>query len=187
MNYIALKFNYYTKRERSFKMKKMVVLCLFVAVALGFTSCRLRNDPFPASLVTYFPYTENQQLVFANENRDTTCLTVTEVFVSGAWSCPFGQKCRPPIEMTVNATNDSILFNVFMSASYPKYLILDLKACDVYYYREFPGDPFSEQIISEIGDTIRLSKDNNEAIVVRYEGLVEFSDLQRNCTWKLVK
>ena len=89
--------------------------------------------------------------------------------------------------MTVNATNDSILFNVFMSASYPKYLILDLKACDVYYYREFPGDPFSEQIISEIGDTIRLSKDDNEAIVVRYEGLVEFSDLQRNCTWKLVK
>ena len=76
-------------------------------------------------------------------------------------------------------------FNGYINVSYSPYLILS--AGDTFYYYDIPGDPFSSQIITEIGDTIRLAKDNNEAIVVRYEGLVEFSDLRRNCTWKLVK
>ena len=75
----------------------------------------------------------------------------------------------------------------YKNQSFYLYTIESLNAGDTFYYYDIPGDPFSDQIISEIGDTIRLSKDNNEAIVVRYEGLVEFSDLQRNCTWKLVK
>ena len=163
-------------------MKKILFFGVILLVTL--VSCH-RYQAFPPALVTYFPYTTDQRLIYANERGDTTCMIVTELFVSKEHTESYCSKCGWDIAMDFKAQNDSMYFSGYINVSYSPYLILS--AGDTFYYYDIPGDPFSEQIISEIGDTIRLSKDNNEAIVVRYEGLVEFSDLQRNCTWKLVK
>ena len=163
-------------------MKKILFLAVILLIALA--SCR-RYQAFPPALVTYFPYTENQRLVYANDKGDTTCLTVKQMSVSDEHTESYCSKCGWNIAMEFKANNDSIYFNGYMTVSYSPYLILD--AGGTYYYYDIPSDPFSEQIVSEIGDTIWLSKDGNEAIVVRYEGLVEFDDIQHNCTWTLVK
>jgi hypothetical protein len=166
------------------KLSLVITLCVFGLIMLTFSSCR-RYKAFPPALVSYFPYTEHQKLFYANEKGDTTCMVVTELYVSEAHNEPYCTKCGN-IAMEFQAQNDSMYFNGFMNAAYSyPYLVLD--AGGTGYYYDIPGDPFSDQIASEIGDTIRLSKDDNEAIVVRYEGLVEFGDRQRNCTWKLVK
>ena len=163
-------------------MKKILFFGVILLVTL--VSCH-RYQAFPPALVTYFPYTTDQRLIYANERGDTTCMIVTELFVSKEHTESYCSKCGWDIAMDFKVQNDSMYFNGYINVSYSPYLILS--AGDTFYYYDIPGDPFSDQIISEIGDTIRLSKDDNEAIVVRYEGLVEFSDIQRNCTWKLVK
>ena len=112
-------------------------------------------------------------------------MVVTELSVSDEHSESYCSKCGWNIAMEFKSQNDSMYFSGYMTVSYSPYLILD--AGGTFYYYDIPGDPFSEQIVSEIGDTIRLANDGNEAIVVRNEGLVEFGDTQRNCTWKLVK
>lgn len=162
-------------------MKKMMFLSLILLMAI--VSCR-RDKAFPPALKTYFPYAENQKLIYANEKGDTTCMVVTELNIEEQ-SEPYCSKCGSVIAMEFKAQNDSMYFYGLMSVSESPYLFL--AAGDTHYVYNIPGDPFSEQIVSEIGDTIRLSKDGHEAVVVRYEGLVEFYDTKRECIWRIVK
>ncbi len=165
-------------------MKKILFLSAMVLVIL--TSCRPHSDAFPSALVSYFPYSENQQLVFANNNGDTTIMTVTDVYVSEEQWCRFGEKCLAPVEMWVQASNDSMQMKASMDA-YSQSLGMGVNVGDVNYNKEIQGDPFSSEMLSEIGDTIRFTREGHKAIVVRYEGLVEFDDVQHDCTWKMIK
>jgi hypothetical protein len=163
-------------------MKRLLFLSVILLVTIS--SCR-RYKAFPPALVTYFPYTENQQLVFANEREDTTALTITSVYISERHSESFCSKCGWNIALEFEANNDSMSISGYMNITYTPFL--QLVAGSTFYYKEFPGDPFSAQFISQIGDTIRLSYDDHEAIVVRYEGVVEFYDAKHKCVWTLVK
>jgi len=163
-------------------MKKMMFLSLILLMAI--VSCR-RHKAFPPALESYFPYSENQKLFYTNEKGDTTCMVVTELYIE-EHSEPYCSKCGSVITMEFKAQNDSMYFYGFISLIESPYYLF-LAAGGTHYVYNIPGDPFSDQIVSDIGDTIRLSKDGHEAVVVRNEGLVTFDDIQRNCTWKLVK
>lgn len=163
-------------------MKRLLFLSVILLVTIS--SCR-RYKAFPPALVTYFPYTENQKLVYANEGGDTTCLTVKQMYVSEKHFESYCSKCGWNIAMEFEANNDSVSIRGYMNITYTPFL--QLVAGGTFYHKEFPGDPFSAQFISQIGDTIRLSDDNHEAIVVRYEGLVKFDDAKHECVWTLVK
>ena len=165
-------------------MKKNLFLLIIVLGAL-ISSCS-HIDAFPPALVSYFPYSENQQIIFANESGDTTTLTVSEFFVSEGGRCPFGQKCLPPNELTVKMSNDSLMIFAIMEVIHQN-LSIGLFIGELSYHETFTGDAYSPQMLEQLGDTIRFTNDGHEAIVVRYKGLVKFDDAQHDYVWNLVK
>lgn len=172
-------------------MKKMVCFSIFIAIIATFSSCRQHYDAFPQALTTYFPYTENQNLMYTNNKGNITSLKITEMYVSKKYSQPFGVKCGGA-EMHFSAKNDTMSIHgsmevPCMSDGEAFGIIINLSAGNVEYVKDFIGDAYSAQMLSQIGDTIRFSKDDCSAIVVRYEGLVEFYDIPRDCTWTLIK
>lgn len=168
-------------------MKKILILAFLLATL---ASCTF-YDAFPPEMVTYFPYAKRQKLSFKNENGCLTSLTVKEVHVSKKHSQYWGLKCGGA-DMRFSAQNDSMTIQgnmeiPCMSNGEGISLDISLSAGNVDYWKNYTGDAYSSQMLTEIGDTIRFSNDEKEAIVVRHEGVVQFYDTQRNCTWKLVK
>jgi len=165
-------------------MKKIFFLLIMILVT--FASCTY-YEAFPPEMVSYFPYTKNQKISFTNENGYSTNLTVKEVYVSRKHSQYWGLKCGGA-DMHFTAQNDTMSIQGNMEIpcmSNGEGLALDitLSAGNVDYLKYYSGDAYSAQMLSEIGDTIRFINDDQEAIVVRHEGLVQFYDKQRNCTW----
>lgn len=165
-------------------MKKIFFLLIMILVT--FASCTY-YEAFPPEMVSYFPYTKNQKISFTNENGYSTSLTVKEVYVSKKHSQYWGLKCGGA-DMHFTAQNDTMSIQGNMEIpcmSNGEGLALDitLSAGNVDYLKYYSGDAYSAQMLSEIGDTIRFINDDQEAIVVRHEGLVQFYDKQRNCTW----
>ena len=150
-----------------------------------FVSCTY-YDAFPPTLVSYFPYTENQQLVFTNERNDTTVLTVLEVHVSEKRCYLRGAKCRY-VGMWFYAQNDTMTCRGETALTFSNGIQMTLGTCGIPYDREYYGDPYSSQMAAQIGDTVHFTHGNYEAIVVRYEGLVKFDDAKHECVWTLVK
>lgn len=173
-------------------MKKLICFSILAAIIVTFSSCIQHYDPFPSALVSYFPYSENQQLAFASNNGDSTIMTITEMYVSKEFTESFGMKCCWSPEMKFLAKNDTIsicgsMFIPFLPDGTSSEVVMSLTVGGLRYETDFSGDAYSTQMLSQIGDTIRFVKDGHEAVVVRAEGVVEFYDIQRDCTWTLIK
>lgn len=173
-------------------MKKMICFSILTAIIVTFSSCIQHYDAFPSALVSYFPYSENQQLAFANNNGDTTIMTVTEMYVSKEYTESFGMKCCWSPEMHFLAKNDTIYIRgsiliPFSPDGTSSEVKIGLTAGSLPYEANFAGDAYSTQILSQIGDTIQFIGDGHEAVVVLNEGVVKFYDIQRDCTWTLIK
>lgn len=173
--------------NRSIAMKKLILLAVLL---VSFTACNY-YDAFPPAMVSYFPYAKKQKLTFKNENGCLTSLTVNEMYVSKKHSQYWGVKCGGA-DMRFSAQNDTMTIqgnmNIpCMSNGAGFALEIFLSAGNVEYWKDYSGDAYSDQMLSEIGDTIRFTNDDKEAIVVRHEGVIQFFDKQRNCTWTLIK
>ena len=168
-------------------MRKIIFLAV---LSVAFASCTY-YEAFPPAMVSYFPYAKKQVLTFKNENGCLTNLTVKEVHVSKKYAQYWGIKCGGA-DMRFSAQNDSMTIqgnmNIpCMSNGVGFAVEIFLSAGNVEYWKDYSGDAYSAQMLSEIGDTILFTNDEQEAIVVRNEGLTQFYDKQRNCTWNLVK
>ena len=163
--------------------RTVIILSAIFVTSMVFISCNKKVPAFPQELTAYFPYTPGQELVFNDEEGNEMCFTISEVIVSQEEYYNICSKCAPWPYMEISgssglfcrmAIDKPILsFQVYFLESYP-------------FEREIKCHPYSNNAISEIGDTIKLVKDNgSELIIVREKGIVKYS--ADNITLNLVE
>ena len=160
----------------------IILLALFVTSTI-FISCNKKVPAFPQELTAYFPYTAGQELVFNDEEGNEMSFTINNVYISQEGSYKRCTKCGwwPYMEISGNS---GLFVLMEVDKDILHILVFLLGQCS--FEKEIKCHPYSNNAISEIGDTIKLVKDNgSELIIVREKGIVKYSI--DNVTWNLVE
>jgi hypothetical protein len=91
------------------KVKRVIAkgyLPILIVSLLCFNKCKIHCQGFPEEYKVWFPYTENQELCFTN-NNDTSCISVEEYYVSEAFSYSSNCDCScgPALSFYVSSSN----------------------------------------------------------------------------------
>jgi hypothetical protein len=175
-------------------MKTKALLLLAMGIPLIGAGCAQYLDcpAFPEELVSYFPYVEGDTLIFVNQDSDTLLYSCSAVEKTEEYTKkqPFGSKCGPLL------CNPSYLsFEFIPSDSLNPQLHGQMNVDDDKFtaISVVPDLYISFDDYAEIGDAILLQEneinDNriNSITIVKGQGITEFSDQQRHCTWILKK
>ena len=176
-------------------MKKTVKLLLIIMLAISFASCKEIHCPaFPKELRdSYFPYSAEELLKFANNNNDTLEVKIKNTWISDAHSFPKNCDCECgayagfDTEMdkkTLLKINGTIHFfseskDYYLRCEfYDSYLSSDLFETLKYNFTEKTAI-FGDTIFMEEQEYYRIGS----VKIVKNKGIVEFWDKQLNCNW----
>jgi len=176
-------------------MKKTVKLLLIIMLAISFASCKEIHCPaFPKELRdSYFPYSAEELLKFANNNNDTLEVKIKNTWISDAHSFPKNCDC----ECGAYAGFDTEMDNNYLLKingaihvySEPRGYSLECEFYDSYLRIDgFKTSKYNHTGETAIfGDTIFMEKQEYYRIgsvkIVKDKGIVEFWDKQQNCNW----
>ncbi|MDR3287118.1 MAG: hypothetical protein LBT27_06720, partial [Prevotellaceae bacterium] len=169
---------------------KLTAILLCFAGSLLFTSCTKYCKGFPEQYVDYYPYQEGYVMKFANQNNDTIFLPVSSVFKLEEETLCTGifNKCdcnTPYFSFgTENIWANDISYDI-RGGMYE-----DTPASIFFWFYRGGGmivftleNNKAEDLFST--NTLILKDDkNNQAIVVKGEGIIEFYDSENDELWK---
>ncbi len=174
--------------------KNTIVLAIFVVfVCVFFISCKREHHAFPYELRAYFPYVENQELTFVNDNNQTMVARISRVEATETHYLPYTCKCGDGYDsqmfFNINNITDSFYFEGTMATHRDAFLMrcrCKLET-DTWFdiTEDRKGDPFSGHFSEILGDTVTLTKGNNEIVVIKGKGIAEFKI--GDVVWQLKK
>lgn len=165
----------------------MIILLAIIVTSTVFISCNKKVPAFPQELTAYFPYTPGQELVFNDEEGNEMSFTINNMYISQEGSYKGCAKCawspHMEFESVSNAANyiygclyaniDNLQVNIHIKSHYFSDSI-------------FCVNPMADEAITIIGDSIEITNNNGEKIVIiRGKGIVKYSI--DNVTWNLVE
>ena len=134
---------------------------------------------------------ENQELIFVNDSNQTVEARVLKVETTEEYNMPYGCKCPDwDTQRSFIFKSDNLSFYGLMSTEYYSRLDISCK-CEIhgeasnFYTKFFEGDPFSGHFSEILGDTVTLTKGNDEIVVIKGKGIAEFKI--GDVVWQLKK
>jgi hypothetical protein len=174
-------------------MKKQLFIIIGALLLFFISGCRKTNCPaFPKSVAnTYFPYTENCQLKFSNDNSDTSTFTINDYILSDSYSFGWNCKCACGAGASFRMKNNLsqvIMHGVIYCYDNEALLQIDTNAEYYYYYFVDGINPYSSDNVRMFGDTVRLTcADSTSVQLIVGKGVTRFFDIRQKCEWVLIE
>jgi hypothetical protein len=180
---------------------KLAAVLLCLAGSLLFTSCTKYCKGFPEQYVDYYPYQEGYVMKFANQNSDTISLQIKSAFKTENYTLCNGlfDKCdcnTPSFSFgteTISANNISYSIMGSMNieeSSIPARINFWFSrwnsVSDIETYITLVLENNKAEILFSTNTLILKDDKNNQAIVVKGEGIIEFYDSENDELWKKI-
>ena len=182
-------------------MKKQLLILSGLLLCVIIMGCKKTHCPaFPKAIAdTYFPYTENSMLNYANINGDTLIFTIDYYWLSDSYS--FSADCDCEAHSSFYAESGSDPFSLDMNGN----ILLQNNRVGIkmlYTWGSFTGNfvsfyieginPYASNNVRLFGDTITLTtSEPNDRItsvqVIAEKGVTRFFDTKQDCEWVLVE
>ena len=164
----------------------IILLAIFVTSTVSI-SCNKKVPAFPQELTAYFPYTPGQELVFNDEEGNEMIFTINNVNISQEGRYKRCTKCAwsPYMEFESVSNAANYIYGGLYANINNLQVLVNIKS---HYFSDsiFCVSPLAEDAITIIGDSIEITNDNGEKIVIiRGKGIVKYSI--DNVTWNLVE